>query len=455
MVVRSSLFWYKIEFVQTQYRITGSTASTIAASIEEGVRDGGLKPGAALPPVRKLADDLAVAANTVAAAYRALRQRGVIETDGRRGTRIRPRPPAQSRVDGALPVPTGARDLSDGAPDIRLLPDFGPPLRRLRPTPVSYADAGPYPPLVALGAARLAADGVPTDSLTVTNGALDGIERCLLAHTSPGDRIAVEDPGWNNVLDLLAALGLDPVPVGVDDDGPLPADLRRALRHGARATIVTSRAHNPTGAAVSAARAADLRAVLGDYPDSFVIEDDHAAELAGVPLHTLAGATTNWAVVRSASKPYGPDLRTALLAGDETTVSRVRGRLRLGAGWVSHVLQRLVVELWSDPGVAELVGRAGAAYTERRVGLIDALAVRGIAAHGRTGLNVWIPVPDETTAFAALRDAGWVVAPGARYRLLSRPALRITVSRLDVGQLDEVAEAVAGALRPSVVRRGV
>ncbi|MCW2505569.1 MAG: yjiR, partial [Actinomycetia bacterium] len=80
-----------------QYLIQGSTASGIADSVESGVRDGGLAPGALLPPVRRLADDLGVAANTVAAAYRALRQRGVIETDGRRGTRIRPRPAAQPR----------------------------------------------------------------------------------------------------------------------------------------------------------------------------------------------------------------------------------------------------------------------------------------------------------------------------------------------------------------------
>src|SRR5690606_21927515 len=150
-----------------------------------------------------------------------------------------------------------------------------------------------------------------------------------------GDRVAVEDPGWANLLDLVAALGLVPVGVPVDADGPLPAALDRALAGGARAVIVTARAHNPTGAAVTADRAADLRAVLAAHPATLLIEDDHAAELSRQPLHPLAGATGAWAFVRSVSKPYGPDLRVAVLAGDEATVARVEGRMRVGTGWVS------------------------------------------------------------------------------------------------------------------------
>ena len=54
----------------------------------------------------------------------------------------------------------------------------------------------------------------------------------------------------------------------MDDDGPLAADVARALRRGARAVVVTTRAQNPTGAAVSGARAAELRELLADHPDA-------------------------------------------------------------------------------------------------------------------------------------------------------------------------------------------
>ena len=167
--------------------------------------------------------------------------------------------------------------------------------------------------------------------------------------------------------------------------------------------VVTSRAQNPTGAAVSPARAKRLRGVLAAAPGVLAIEDDHAAELAEVPLAALGGAGTTWAFVRSVSKPYGPDLRVAVVAGDEATIARVEGRMRLGAGWVSTLLQRLVVELWRDEAVSGVVERASRDYAGRREALRGALAQRGIVCRGRTGINVWVPVADEGAAVAGLR----------------------------------------------------
>jgi DNA-binding transcriptional MocR family regulator len=257
----------------------------------------------------------------------------------------------------------------------------------------------------------------------------------------------VEDPGWSNLLDLIAAQGLSPVAIPVDGQGPTPDGLSAALAAGIGALVVTTRAHNPTGAAVTAARATALRAVLRDHADLLVIEDDHAAELALAPPHPLAGSTRRWAFVRSVSKPYGPDLRLAVLAGDEATVARVQGRMRMGAGWVSSILQRLVVELWRDEAVAARVARARDSYATRRTALRSALTARGLACAGNTGINVWLPVPDETVAVARLRDAGYAVAPGALFRLATPPGLRITVSPLSTRDIEPLADALLAAVR--------
>ena len=58
----------------------------IRARIAAGVAAEELKPGDRLPTVRRLAEDLGVAANTVARAYRELEAAGVIETRGRAGS---------------------------------------------------------------------------------------------------------------------------------------------------------------------------------------------------------------------------------------------------------------------------------------------------------------------------------------------------------------------------------
>ncbi|MFD6564791.1 aminotransferase class I/II-fold pyridoxal phosphate-dependent enzyme [Micromonospora profundi] len=439
--------------MSARYQFTGATAVAISASIESGIRTGALPPGAAVPPVRVLAAELGVSPATVARAYQELRQRGVLVTAGRNGTRVRPRPPVAASRSALRPAPLpGARDLSRGEPDPRLLPVLGPHLAALAADagpPVGYSHSGVLPELAEAARARLNADGVPASEITLTGGALDGIERLLGAHLRPGDAVAVEDPGWANLLDLIAALGMRPIGVPVDDEGPLAAGMAAALAAGARALVVTSRAQNPTGAAVSAARAAELRTLLAGRRDLLLIEDDHAAELARVPLHSLAGATASWAFVRSVSKPFGPDLRLAVLAGDETTVARVAGRTRVGAGWVSTVLQRLVLALWRDPAVTELVDRAAQSYELRRDGLVAALAERGVTAYGRSGINVWLPVADETSAVTALRDAGWVVAPGALYRIAAPPAVRITVSSLTADDLIPLAEALTQATNPT------
>lgn len=415
---------------------------------------GELEPGQALPPMRELAERLGVNPNTVAAAYRTLRERGVIETAGRRGSRVRAQPATTGRDFIQVDVPEGVRDVSDGNPDPALLPPLGPAFAAAAEQgdrePVLYGSSPVEPDLLRLARAELDADGVPDGPLAVTSGALDAMERVLAAHLRPGDAVAVEDPSWGSLLDLVPALGLRTVAVGVDDEGPLPDDVRRALAAGARALVVTDRAQNPTGAALSAPRARALRAVLRDHPDMLLIEDDHGHRIVDLPLHPLAGTTHHWAFVRSAAKAYGPDLRLAVLTGDSVTLDRVRGRQRLGPGWVSRVTQRAVVRLWADASVD--TPAVAAAYGRRREALIGALADRGIAAYGRSGMNVWIPVPDETGAVARLLQAGWAVAPGARFRLGTPPGVRITVSTLGEEDIGPLAEAVASAVGPGAGR---
>jgi DNA-binding transcriptional MocR family regulator len=303
--------------------------------------------------------------------------------------------------------------------------------------------------LLSLAAAQFTADHIPTTALAIMGGALDAIERVLQAHVRPGDCVAVEDPGYSEIFDLLGALGLIAEPVPIDDRGLLPEQLEQVLRSGVTACVLTPRAQNPTGAALDEQRARDLHKIFDKHSDVLVIEDDHAGPVAGVPALTVCHQKKErWAVVRSVSKSLGPDLRLAAVAGDATTVARVEGRQSLGAGWVSHVLQEIVEVLWSDPAIAKKLHVAAETYAARRTALINALKERGIAAYGRSGLNVWIPVREEGSVITSLSAAGWAVRGGERYRLKSPPAIRITIATLQPAEAIKLAEDIARSLQP-------
>ncbi|MGH8901607.1 MAG: aminotransferase class I/II-fold pyridoxal phosphate-dependent enzyme [Egibacteraceae bacterium] len=433
------------------YQISAQSASGIVASVEDGVTRGQLAPGAVLPPVRALAASLGISPATVAAAYQRLRSRGVVVSAPRRGVRVAPRPPLSIRA--AEPVPAGVRDLASGNPDPRLLPRLLTHHDQQAVTPRLYGEPSMLPALADLARAQLETDGIRATHVAVTSGAMDGIERVLGAHLRPGDCVAVEDPGYTGVLDLLRAMGLEPAGIRLDERGPLPDRLAAVLSGGACALILTPRAQNPTGAALDAERAGEVAAVLETHPDVLVIEDDHAGPVAGAAYRTTTTGRRRWAVVRSVSKSLGPDLRVAVLAGDPITLRRVEGRQRLGPGWVSGVLQQLVADLWADGAVTAQLTEAASAYAARRAALIAALAAHDLRAAGASGLNVWVAVPEEGAVSSGLLRAGWAVQPGEPYRLASPPAVRITTAALTEPEAVRVAADLAALFTPAARTR--
>ncbi|MFF2731682.1 aminotransferase class I/II-fold pyridoxal phosphate-dependent enzyme [Streptomyces sp. NPDC058008] len=430
-----------------QYGIVGGTAREISASVESRVAEGTLRPGASLPPVRRLAEGLGVSAGTVAAAYKELRGRGVVVTLGRGGTVVASAPAVTSRRPPR--VPAGLRDLAGGHPDPACLPVLTPPAR-VEPVPGSHRASPRLAALEDAARAWLGRDGVPTEAVTFAHGALDCVGRLLSTELRPGDAVAVEDPGFHHLLDLVPALGLRMLPVAVDDEGMRPEALRLALRAGARALVCSPRGQSPLGARFTPGRRDELLAVLRDFPEVLVVEDDHNADIAGAGAVNLAsGGLPRWAHVRTVSKHLGIDLRWAALACDPATLARHDGRMLLTSGWVSHILQATVEALLTDPAVTRLVARAARTYTTRREALAGALGEHGIASHGVSGLNVWVPVRDESAVVNGLRTRGWWIAAGTRFRIASPPGVRVTTATLTPAEAADLAQDFADVLAES------
>jgi DNA-binding transcriptional MocR family regulator len=434
--------------------IRGGTAADIAASIERALQAGAFREEGRLPSIRSLSASLKVSPVTVAAAYKRLHDRGLARGQGRGGTRLRPGTAGLTPGTGPALLDQRLVDLATGSPDPALLPSLTAALRTVGEDHHLYGGPADLPALAAFAAGEFAADGIPSGPICVTSGGLDAIERVVREHTRAGDRVAVEDPTFPALLDLLASLGLTPVPCTVDEEGPRPDSFARALGQGVRVAIVTTRAHNPTGAAISETRAADLSRLLRPRPETLLLEIDDAGAVSGASLATLTGGRATWAVVRSTSKFLGPDLRVAVMTGDALTIARVQRRQAFGVRWVSHLLQRVALALWSDPSSGRLLARAADTYAERRRSLIDALAANGIAARGRSGLNVWIPVREETTTVQALAGRGWAVAAGERFRLQSPPAIRVTTAALTREDAQRFAADLAASARPAAASRG-
>jgi DNA-binding transcriptional MocR family regulator len=436
--------------VRAQYQPRGSTSRAIADHVEAAIDAGTIEAGFRLPAIREVATAEKTSPATVAAAYKALRERGLVVTRGRRGTIVAET--ARAPVALYTPPPPGAHDLRNGNPAPEFVPDLAPFLPGL---------ADPFLPrrndfrndleLLELAAARFERDGIGAAHLAVVGGAQDGVERLLAAHAGRGQFVALADPCFPAFPDLLAALRLTPRPIAIDEHGMRPDSLAAALRAGVSAIIINPRGQNPTGAALTRERAAELVALLREHPEVLVLEDDHMADVIGVESVSVAAdpSIERWAVVRSASKSLGPDLRLAVLTGDPTSVARVEARQVVGTGWVSTLLQRLVAAMWKAPEITALQAEAEATYRHRREALLAALAAAGIEAVGGSGFNVWVPLAREGPAVERLLASGWAVSPGDMFRLESPPGIRVTTARLEPDDAPDFAAALAAALSPS------
>lgn len=440
-----------MEIVTASTEITGASATEIADSVRRQVERGALAPGDALPPVRVLAERLGVNRNTVVAAYRLLTQAGVAQTRGRAGTRVTDRSPVAQE---GFARGTVLRDIGTGNPDPTRIPDPSAALGRLAARPVLYGE-----PVIDRDLEAWATDWMRTAvaddrpfRLTITGGASDAIERLLAQTLTRDDVVALEDPCFLASLNTVRLGGYRPVPIPVDAEGMTVAGLKAALDAGARAVVCTPRAQNPTGASVSEARAAALRDVLADHPYVLVIEDDHFSLLSARPFHSVIGADQQrWALIRSVSKFLGPDMCLAITASDPDTAERLARRLNPGSQWVSHLLQRLALELLTDERATASVAAAAAHYARRNAAAAAALTAGGIAVTPGDGLSLWVPLPVPARAVSEqLMRRGWLARPGDEFVLDDDTAaqhLRLTVHDLDDADLARLTTDLADAIR--------
>ncbi len=437
------------------------------------IRSGELAKGERLPATRELAGQLGLNRTTISAAYELLETEGLIAGQVGRGSFVTGERVA---IEGGG-VDWGALLDRTEAPTAGPSGGFGKQI-------ISFAMSRPSRDLFPLDEVRASVESVlaredladilqlgsPSgyeplrrhlleearrqelagagDDLIITNGcqqALDLIGRVLLR---PGDAVAVEDPVYTGLKNLLSGMGARLVGIPVGAEGLDVSQLERIFeRERPRFLVVTSNFQNPTGATVPLASRIGLleAATAHGVP---VVENDAYGELrySGVALPAVKQLDRNGGTVllRSFSKVSFPGLRVGWAVGPKPLIDRLRQAKEAADLHTDQLSQAVLLEFAESGRLEAHRARVLKAGAERLAATLDGCrqylppGTRFTRPEG--GMNVWVRLPEPLDAGELLSRAqkeGVAYLPG-RYFAVSRwepGALRLSFAGLPPEQI--------------------
>jgi GntR family transcriptional regulator/MocR family aminotransferase len=374
-------------------------ATEVYRQVRAAIVSGRLRPGDPLPPTRELARRLSVSRTTVMVAYDRLSGEGFVTSRVGAGTFVSDYVPswaARSASAGAvllprpvwnkIPLPKAfaakaVYDFRTGLPDMMLFPyqTWRRLMARELRAPAGhgvYGDPAGDPGLrdaiarhigMSRSVAAIAANVIVTNG---TQQALDLVARVLLA---PGDRVAIEDPGYEPPRRLFESLGLRVTGVPVDTEGLVV----EALPDTARLVYVTPSHQYPMGSSMSLRR----RTALLDWAqrnDAAIVEDDYDSEFryGGRPIEPLQTLDTQGRViyVGSFSKTMLPTLRLGYVIAP-TTLCAALHAAKYVADWHTPLpTQAALARFIDEGGYARHLRKMRGVYRARHEKIVNALA---------------------------------------------------------------------------------
>ncbi|WP_020671670.1 PLP-dependent aminotransferase family protein [Amycolatopsis nigrescens] len=374
----------------------------IYRQIRAAILDGRLRPGETLTPTRELAERLAVSRNTVSAAYDQLTAEGFLTATVGAGTFVRsgihrekpaPRPVPEGTGVSATELwagvpkpprsfaPAPEYDFRAGVPDVTLFPFdtwrrlVAQQLRGSGADVLTYGDPAGLP---ALRAAIVRQVGVSRDvvadpdDVLVTSGAQQAVDLLARVLLRPGDKVAVEDPGYPPPRHLFESLGAQVIGVPVDDEGIVVS----RIPPGVRLVHVTPSHQYPLGLAMSLARRMELIS-WARRNDAVLVEDDYDTDFryGGRPLEPLYSLDTTGRVlyVGSFSKVLYPSMRLGFLVAPPALREPLRKAKYLSDWQSGGPAQAALAQFMEEGGFARHVRRMRRVYQSRHQVLAAAL----------------------------------------------------------------------------------
>ncbi|MEU6218114.1 PLP-dependent aminotransferase family protein [Streptomyces sp. NPDC047022] len=401
----------------------------LATAVREAVRSGRLAPGTRLPSSRRLATDLGLARNTVADAYGDLVAEGWLTARRGSGTLVTDRTVTRPVLVPSAAEPPGEppHDLLPGNPDLTTFPRTAWLKATRRAMATAPADAFGYgdprgqPELRAALAENLVRTrGVYTspEHILICAGVSHGLQILGEVLASRAARnVAVESYGPGRHRDLLAAAGLQTLPLPLDTHGtdPVPPD-------GTDAVLLTPAHQFPVGTTLQR----DRRTAVVDWArrtGGLVLENDYDGEFRFG--HQAVGALQALApdcvvYLGTASHTLAPGLRLAWMVLPATLAEEAAAaKGQIDSCEVSS--QLTMAEFITSGAYNRHVRAARRRYRDRRNSLVTALAqhapkvrVTGTAA----GLHTLLSLPPGTEQHVVQSAArqGLRVAGLSRYR---------------------------------------
>jgi 2-aminoadipate transaminase len=436
------------------------------------IRVGQIAQGTRLPATRELAGLLGLNRTTVSAAYDLLASAGLVSGQVGRGSYVTTRETARGRVNWSelLDAPEPVSHAPAGLGSVPISFVMSRPSRDLFPLDEFRASAeavlrrsdladilqlgspSGYEPLRRrlLEEARAQQLAGPGDDVLVTNGcqqALDLVGRVLLR---PGDSVAVEDPVYTGLKNLLAGMGARLVGIPFTEHGLDVSSLARTLeRERPRLLVVTPNFQNPTGVTLSTEQRRELLAAAQSAGVP-VIENDPYGELRyqgeRVPAIKEMDQHGGTVLLRSFSKISFPGLRVGWVVGPKPLLDRLRHAKEASDLHTDQLSQAVLLE-FAESGRLEAhrsrVLRAGAerlAATLEACGNFLPAGTRWTRPEG--GMNIWVRLPEPLDAAGLLpsaRKQGVAYLPG-RYFAVSHVdpgALRLSFAGLAPDEIRE------------------
>jgi 2-aminoadipate transaminase len=460
----------------------------LAQDIQRRIRSGALPPGARLPTVRELAQQLGVTRLTIHSAYSELQAGGWVEATVGRGTFVA----AQTATPSALAQPNrelsahsllndmlrmaqlpGLRSLAmaDPAPDLYPTREFKSALDEALQggaAVLSYATSQGDPLLRTVLADNLRERGVRAgpDEILVTSGASQALALITQTLARPGDTVIVEQPTYLGLLNTLGAREVRVVGAPLDEDGLVVDALESLiLTHRPRFIYTIPVFQNPTGVCLSPARRAALLDLAARHRIPLV-EDDLYGRLAyegQAPLALQADDSAGLVIhVGSFSKSLLPGVRIGYVAAAPDLIARLVVAKQADDLCSPPLLQRAMALFLQHGRLPAHLRRAIPRYRERRDALLAALAqhfpagLRWTAPQG--GFCSWVALPpgvSTTELYLAAVERGVAFAPGDVFFSgpAPRPYMRLAFATQQPEVIHEAIQILGEVLSVQLARR--